>query len=348
MILSDNLGRCAVTVSVIFTLISGCVASHGDSSHPYRKCLKVCLSSRCNHPAANLRFYDSQPLHLRLLGWDCVSECKHDCMWEAVDTFLRNDGHVPQFHGKWPFIRWMGMQEPASAIASLLNGLTNYLMLRRFERIVPPTTPFYHLWRFYAAVAINAWFWSFVFHVRDTDWTEKFDYFSAFSIVLVQLFCCVVRIVGASPVRKPLALGVALGLFFLHHCFSMTWHKFDYGYNMKVNLFFAGVNVVSWIVFCGFKMSRGYSYFWTGFMSAVWLASSALLETLDFPPVLWVVDSHALWHMSTIMLPFLFYRFFIEDSLALLQGDERSAKTAYVFEMDLEDGDLEDNRRKGD
>ena len=37
----------------------------------------------------------------------------------------------------------------------------------------------------------------------------------------------------------------------------MTWHKFDYGYNMKVNLFFAGVNVVSWIVFCGFKMSRG-------------------------------------------------------------------------------------------
>ena len=42
MILSDNLGRCAVTVSVIFTLISGCVASHGDSSHPYRKCLKVC------------------------------------------------------------------------------------------------------------------------------------------------------------------------------------------------------------------------------------------------------------------------------------------------------------------
>ena len=39
---SDNLGRCAVTVSVIFTVISGCIASHGDSSHPYRKCLKVC------------------------------------------------------------------------------------------------------------------------------------------------------------------------------------------------------------------------------------------------------------------------------------------------------------------
>ena len=87
-------------------------------------------------------------------------------------------------------------------------------------------------------------------------------------------------------------------------------------------------------------------------MSAVWLASSALLETLDFPPVLWVIDSHALWHVSTVMLPFLFYRFFIEDSLALLQGDDRSkAKTsAYVFQMEVDDGggDVEDNRRKGD
>ena len=41
MIQSDSLGR-YLTVSVIFALISGCVASHGDSSHPYRKCLKVC------------------------------------------------------------------------------------------------------------------------------------------------------------------------------------------------------------------------------------------------------------------------------------------------------------------
>lgn len=71
-------------------------------------------------------------------------------------------------------------QEPASAIASVLNGVTTYVMLRRYNRIFPSSAPFYHLWRFYGCVVINAWFWSFVFHVRDTEWTEKFDYFSAF------------------------------------------------------------------------------------------------------------------------------------------------------------------------
>lgn len=42
-------------------------------------------------------------------------------------------------------------------------------------------------------ICINAWLWSVVFHARDTPWTERMDYFSAFSMVLFSLFGLLVR-----------------------------------------------------------------------------------------------------------------------------------------------------------
>jgi hypothetical protein len=41
----------------------------------------------------------------------------------------------------------------------------------------------YSVWLGYGLVSLNAWFWSTVFHTRDVDFTEKMDYFSAFTIV---------------------------------------------------------------------------------------------------------------------------------------------------------------------
>ena len=41
------------------------------------------------------------------------------------------------------------------------------------------------------------------------------------------------------------------------------------------------------------------------------------LEIFDFSPVLWLVDSHALWHISTVLIPFLWYQFVIEDNYYL-------------------------------
>jgi len=327
----------ALVVVTLMTLMRTCSASYGDMSHPFQQCLQVCRPSRCNNPASNIRFYENRPLHLRLLGWDCDSECKYDCMWEAVEIFRKNDLDIPQFSGKWPFVRWMGMQEPASAIASVLNGVAAYYYIRRYNRRFPPSTPFFHLWRFYYGVVCNAWFWSFVFHVRDTEWTEKLDYFSAFSLILVQLYSCLVRIVGTSPVRKPLVLGLVLGLIYLHHCVSMSLVHFDYGYNMKVNLFFAGINVITWVSFCGFMISKGYKHFWWGFAAISWFAASGLLETLEFTPLLWTFDSHSLFHFFTIPIPFFTYEFIIRDSYDLLRGDERAAKTSYQFELNIDE-----------
>ena len=62
-------------------------------------------------------------------------------------------------------------------------------------------------------VCINAWFWSAVFHTKDTDWTEKLDYFCAFSMVLFSFYSACIRWVvilllglcqvGCSPFTRP-------------------------------------------------------------------------------------------------------------------------------------------------
>lgn len=40
-----------------------------------------------------------------------------------------------------------------------------------------------------------------------------------------------------------------------------------------------------------------------------------LLEVLDFPPILGVLDAHSLWHAATAPLAYLFYSFIECDTL---------------------------------
>lgn len=44
-------------------------------------------------------------------------------------------------------------------------------------------------------------------------------------------------------------------------------------------------------------------------MVVLLLHGLALLELLDFPPLFWVLDAHAVWHLSTVPVHFLFYRY---------------------------------------
>jgi len=42
-------------------------------------------------------------------------------------------------------------------------------------------------------VSMHTWFWSAVFHSRDLYWTERLDYFSAASMIVVALLFQFVR-----------------------------------------------------------------------------------------------------------------------------------------------------------
>lgn len=95
-------------------------------------------------------------------------------MWDTVENSYKKNGFpVQQFHGKWPFVRILGIQEPASAIFSILNLLPHIYMFREMRKTVSSETKTYPVWLGYSLVSINTWTWSTIFHTRDWDFTEK-------------------------------------------------------------------------------------------------------------------------------------------------------------------------------
>uniref|UniRef100_A0A8D2CY33 Post-GPI attachment to proteins factor 3 n=1 Tax=Sciurus vulgaris TaxID=55149 RepID=A0A8D2CY33_SCIVU len=128
-------------------LLAGAAAlasgSQGDREPVYRDCVLQCEERNCSGSALR-HFRSRQPIYMSLTGWTCRDDCKYECMWVTVDLYLQEGHRVPQFHGKWPFSRFLFFQEPASAMASFLNGLASLMMLCRYRTSVPASSPMYH------------------------------------------------------------------------------------------------------------------------------------------------------------------------------------------------------------
>ena len=128
-----------------------------------------------------------------LITWNCRDECKYQCMHKTTNAFISRKWKIPQFHGKWPFVRILGIQEPASVFFSILNIFVHYNGILQFRHHVRPDAPLYKLWHTFSVICINAWTWSTVFHARDYPITELFDYVFAYSMVLASFWCMVLR-----------------------------------------------------------------------------------------------------------------------------------------------------------
>lgn len=68
------------------------------------------------------------------------------------------------------------------------------------------------------------------------------------------------------------------------------------------------VNLLWWLGWC-WQNRRTLLYWWKCGVVVLLLHGLALLELLDFPPLFWVLDAHAAWHLGTVPVHFLFYRY---------------------------------------
>uniref|UniRef100_A0A8C2IGA8 Post-GPI attachment to proteins factor 3 n=1 Tax=Cyprinus carpio TaxID=7962 RepID=A0A8C2IGA8_CYPCA len=294
-----------------FLLSAPASASQGDKEPVYRDCVKQCLRTNCT--GARLRgFQSSQPPYMALTGWTCRDDCRYQCMWTTVGLYQAEGYSVPQFHGKWPFARFLCFEEPASALASLLNGLACLLMLLRYRSAVPRQSPMYQTITAFSLV-------------RQCLSALKMDYFCASAVILYSIYLCCVRTLGLRRPAISSMVGVLLILAFTSHVSYLTFVSFDYGYNMAANATIGMINLLWWLCWCWLNR-RILPYWWKCVMVVLLLHGLALLELLDFPPLFWVLDAHAVWHLSTVPVHFLFYSFLIDDSLHLLNTEKPGVK----------------------
>jgi len=302
------------------------LSSWGDQTSYHQMCLEHCYRDTCGSSEKHAAWDTSQPLANKLVGVTCPDDCKYTCMWMTVEEMEKRHGFatgIPQFYGKWPFTRMLGMQEPASVLFSIMNLLTNLYMIIWFRNIVPGSAPMINVWTFYSFTAVNAWIWSTIFHTRDTANTEMLDYFSAFLTVLTSLMVCVIRFLGPEDNKVGVVIAGFVA-FYAHHVYNMAFVRFDYGYNMKVNVAIGILNGVLWLSWSYFHYNDG-KHVRKGMFAILMLSLSLSLELLDFAPIYWILDSHALWHLATVPIPLLWLRFAAGDCL-LLDKEQRLRK----------------------
>ncbi|XP_027839791.1 post-GPI attachment to proteins factor 3 [Aphis gossypii] len=285
--------------------------SLGDSFPSYRNCVLECSQKRCDKDG--IRYKRSCCLVvLEVFKWKCSENCKYDCMWPMVEGLVERDWPVPQFHGKWPFKRLLGLQEPASVAFSLLNLFTNLIMFNRFKEQIRFTLPSCNIWSLYTLVSANCWFWSAVFHGRDTMFTELMDYISAYAMVLFAFYTIGHRILLYSNQIVKNTFMIICSLAFIYHSLYLLTTEYDYKYNMTTNLLVGAVTGTAMLIWAVLNRRRmGHGKYLIFYVLGMTLAS--LLELADFPPLLWTFDAHSLWHLATAPNAYFMYKFAIED-----------------------------------
>lgn len=290
-------------------------ASKGDRDPIFYNCHRECLRTNCsgNGVAFKSSYALKQSFFEKLLDWNCDDECKYNCMWKTVS--LQKDSAVMQFYGKWPFVRFLGIQEPASTVFSFMNLLSHLYLLKKFRKNVSSDSPCYIIWHIFAAFCLNGWFFSTMFHARDKPATEFLDYISAYSIVLVTLYCMVIRFIhNRSAIYKQM-ISVVFLCHYLGYIANILNGDFSYHANMNTNIITGLLSAIGWLSWYVFNRRKSYSKKIVLFY--VMIGMSFIFEFFDFPPILWTFDAHSFWHLSSIPINFVIYSFAISDCQAL-------------------------------
>lgn len=249
--------------------------------------------------------------HLRLFLWTCPSNCDYVCQHIITDQRVSRDppmlSPVVQYHGKWPFYRILGVQEPFSVVFSLFNLLAHHHGLSKIYNCIPAEYPLRKYYIVFGYIGLCTWLFSMIFHTRDLYITEKLDYFAAGASVLYGLYYTPIRIFRLDQ-EKPPAKQTLLRfwtflciLLYLTHIAYLTLWRWDYTYNMAANVA-AGVvqNALwSWFSMKRYRRLKKPWAAWPGLIVA-WITMAMSLELLDFPPLYGMVDAHSLWHFGTV------------------------------------------------
>jgi hypothetical protein len=251
-------------------------------------------------------------LGLRLMLWTCSAECDYTCQHVITDRRVSRDppmlDPVVQYHGKWPFHRIFGMQEPFSVLFSFMNFMAHYQGIGRVRESIPRSYPLQKYYLTFGYIGMVTWTFSMIFHMRDFPLTEKADYFAAGASVLYGFYLSTIRVFRLDQQKPPFKPAlrrtlttVCLALYALHVGYLNFW-SWDYTYNMAANVVVGILHNALWTWF-SIVQYRKYRVSWVAWpgMIVTWIMFAMSLELLDFPPWMGLIDAHSLWHLGTVI-----------------------------------------------
>lgn len=221
---------------------------------------------------------------------------------------------MEQFYGKWPFYRFLGMQEPFSVLFSLGNLWAHWEGLKKVRAKIPSWYTMRPFYEWFSVFGIASWVFSSIFHTRDFRITEQLDYFGAGASVLYGMYYTAVRIFRLdkrTPRRRSVLRAWSLVCILMYACHVgyLEFVDWDYTYNMTANVAVGVVHNMlwAWYSFNKYRESKRIWAMWPGFIVA-WIIFAMGMELFDFPPLMKSVDAHSLWHLMTIAPTIVWYK----------------------------------------
>ncbi|KAI9172131.1 Protein PER1 [Paramyrothecium foliicola] len=287
-------------------------ASKGDRLPEFKECLKV--NAHLLQAAGSSAYQDDEALLHRLLLWNCASECDYTCQHIITNRRVEAGDPVVQFHGKWPFYRFLGMQEPCSVLFSLANLWAHWAGLRKVRAQIPAYYTLRPFYEWLSTVGIASWVFSAIFHTRDFQFTEELDYFAAGASVLYGMYYTPVRVFRLdqpTPRRRSVlhAWTLLCIVLYICHVVYLKFVNWNYTYNMAANVTAGVVQNLLWSWF-SFNQYRKSKRTWAAYPGLVvaWITFAMSMELFDFPPWLGSIDAHSLWHLMTVGPTILWYK----------------------------------------
>lgn len=351
--------------AALVALLRLALASPGDNLQAFEDCVYQCEEINCylnayhvlqsqyhdelqSLPDYEFRYYNPNwtfqlklvmPWRLWLLGWSCALNCDYECQRIITHERIKNDEPILQFHGKWPFKRVWGIQEPALVVFSLGNWYVSYRGMKRLwaaykdaKRIdVAASVTLMNAW-IVACISAAAWIFSAIFHTRDFLVTEHLDYYFAGLTVLSSFHAGFIR---AFRLHRPhrawlrRLFSAACVAAYARHVYRLVT-DWLYTYNMRANIAVGVMQTVLMASVC-YSLYRQRSHalshrqyvnpsrlllpkqftrsdhmfaLYPLLLSGI-VTCGMLLEVFDFPPIWDFFDAHLLWHLATIIPPYM-------------------------------------------
>ncbi|KAH1075481.1 hypothetical protein J1N35_027809 [Gossypium stocksii] len=326
--------RLILLIFVLCFLVSSLNASEGDADPIYKACLEECEKSGCvgekcfqhckfssDGKPIDGPWYLQEPLYQKWKQWDCRTDCQYHCMITREEQREKLGNKPIKYHGKWPFQRVYGIQEPVAVAFSALSlavqfhGWLSFFILLNYKLPLRPDKKTYYeytsLWHIYAILAMNFWFWSAIFHSRDVELTEKLDYSSAVALVGYSLILAILRVFDLRDEASRVMVAAPLVAFVTTHILYLNFYKLDYGLNMKVCMAMGVAQLLIWGIWAGITSHPSR---WKVWLFVLWGSLVVFLEIYDFPPYKGFIDAHALWHAVSIPLTYFCWSFVQDDA----------------------------------
>jgi len=274
-------------------------------------------------------------LGLKVMRKKTYTPCQDRCVQSShvyctQENWKRGGVKTFPLFGRMPMIRVGIVEEAASAFFSGACTIAFVTFLYRYSKQTHPkhllvsnissgkiypinTTlyPFRHLFQIYYLNGCIVFASATLFHIKDTPFTERLDYYTAFLSILYILWSSIVRVFWTERTLSRVIVGLPIALYSLYHLHYMQYVSFDYGYNMLVLVLVGIADSLLWFGWW-FKTRYPHGSKVVGFKFL--MALCALFEVFDFAPLGGYVDAHAIWHACMIIIAAWQTQFLVLDA----------------------------------